>query len=269
MSELTQGDVITNGIRMHYYRTGDGSKPPIVLCHGFSDNGLCWPRVVDALKADYDVIMIDARGHGLSEAPEGDYGPQTQAADLAGLIRALGLGRPIVMGHSMGGATTLHLCAEYPGLVSRAILEDAGAYQVRPATEEEDAGRSNLAVWVAEMQGKTREEIMAIGRAQSPLWDELEFGPWADAKLQLRPQAMGVRAPRPPWRETFAKVQCPLLLITADNDKGSSVTPEAAAEAARINPLVKVVHIPGAGHNVRREQFEAFIAAVRSFLAEE
>lgn len=267
MSSWSQGDVITNGIRMHYYRTG-GAKPPIVLCHGFSDNGLCWTRVAKALEADYDVIMIDARGHGLSEAPEGDYGPQAQAADLAGLIRALGLDRPAVMGHSMGGATTLHLCAEYPELVSRAILEDAGAYQIRPAAEQDTARRSNLAVWVSEMQGKTREEIMAIGREQSPLWDEEEFGPWADAKLQLRPQAMGVRAPRPPWRETFAKVQCPLLLIRADNDKGSSVTPEAAAEAARINPLVRVVHIPGAGHNVRREQFEPFIKAVRAFLAE-
>ncbi len=266
MSDWSQGDVITNGMRMHYYRTG-GDKPPLVLCHGFSDNGLCWTRVTRQLEADYDVIMIDARGHGLSEAPEGPYGPQAQAADLAGLIRALGLQRPAVMGHSMGGATTLHLCAGYPELVSRAILEDAGASDPRPPSEDTPL-RPNLAVWVTEMQNKTKEEIMAIGRAQSPLWDEEEFGPWADAKLQLRPQAMGVRAPRPPWRETMAKVQCPLLMITADNDKGSGVTPEAAAEATRINPLVRFIHIPGAGHNVRREQFEPFVAAVRAFLAE-
>ena len=38
--QLTEGDVITNGMRMHYYRTGDGSKL-LVLCHGFSDSGLC------------------------------------------------------------------------------------------------------------------------------------------------------------------------------------------------------------------------------------
>lgn len=268
MSEWTQGDVITNGIRMHYYRTGHGDKPPMVLCHGFSDNGLCWTRVARALEDEYDIIMIDARGHGLSEAPEGDYGPETQAADLAGLIQALGLKQPIVMGHSMGGATTLNLAANYPELVSKAILEDAGAYQI-PTNPDPEARRRRFA-WIEELQGKTREEIMAIGRAQSPTWPEEEFGPWADAKLQLRPQAMAVGSrPRPPWREVFARVRCPLLLLIADNDKGSIVTPENAAEAARINPLVKVVHIPGAGHNIRRENFSAFMEAVRAFLAED
>ena len=63
MSEWQQGDVLTNGIRMHYYRTG-GDKPAMVLVHGFSDSGLCWTPVAKALAADYDVIMIDARGHG-------------------------------------------------------------------------------------------------------------------------------------------------------------------------------------------------------------
>ena len=265
MSSWMQGDVSTNGMRMHYYRTG-GDKPPLVLCHGFSDNGLCWTRVADALEADYDVIMIDARGHGLSDAPEGEYGPQAMAADVAGLIEALELGRPMVMGHSMGGATTLNLAADYPELVSRAILEDAGAYQI-PAPTDDAPQRNNLAVWAEEMQSKTLEEIMAMGREDSPEWDEIEFGPWAAAKLQLRAEAMGVRArPRPPWREVFGRVQCPLLLITADNDKGAIVTPENAAEAARINDKVEVVHIPGAGHNVRREQFEPFMDAVREFL---
>ncbi len=267
MSDWMQGDVTTNGMRMHYYRTG-GDKPPLVLCHGFSDNGLCWTRVARELEVDNDVIMIDARGHGLSEAPEGDYGPQTMAADVADLIQALDLGQPVVMGHSMGGATTLNLAANYPELVSHAILEDAGAYQISTSTDDAPR-RSNLAVWANEMQTKSLEEIMAIGREQSPTWDEIEFGPWAAAKLQMRPQAMGVRArPRPPWREVFARIQCPLLLITADNEKGSIVTPENAAEAARINSNVRVVHIPGAGHNIRREQFEAFMDAVRGFLAE-
>ncbi len=122
MTEWTEGDVITNGMRMHYYRTGDGQKPPLVLCHGFSDSGLCWTPTARALEADYDVIMIDARGHGKSEAPDGDYDPITMATDLAGLIQSLGLGRPYIMGHSMGGATTLNFCATFPELVTKAVL---------------------------------------------------------------------------------------------------------------------------------------------------
>ena len=57
-------------------------------------------------------------------------------------------------------------------------------------------------------------------------------------------------------------------MIRADNELGSIVTPDNAAEAARLNPHVQVVHIPGAGHNVRRDQFDAFIAAVRTFRAQ-
>ena len=57
-----------NGLRLHYTRTG-GDKPPVVLAHGFSDDGLCWTPVAEQLAAAYDVIMVDARGHGCSEVP--------------------------------------------------------------------------------------------------------------------------------------------------------------------------------------------------------
>ena len=60
MATWTEHDILTNGIRLHYYRTG-GDKSPLVLCHGFSDNGLCWTPLARELEADYDVIMVDAR----------------------------------------------------------------------------------------------------------------------------------------------------------------------------------------------------------------
>src|SRR5438105_6683569 len=101
MPEWFSGDVDANGIRIHYYRTG-GDKPPLVLAHGATDSGLCWTRVARDLESDYDVIMPDARGHGMSEAPDGGYTSADHAADLAGVIRGLGLERPAVAGHSMG-----------------------------------------------------------------------------------------------------------------------------------------------------------------------
>ena len=265
MDHWTEGDIITNGMRMHYYRTG-GNKPPLVLCHGFTDSGRCWTAAAQALQDAWDVIMIDARGHGQSEAPEGDYGPVTMATDLAGLVQGLGLGRPLVMGHSMGAATTLNLCVHFPELVSRAILEDGGAYDITALRDPATAAPPNP---VEQWQGKTLEEVLAVGRAQSPLWSEAELAPWAQAKLDLKAQAVAVMArPRPPWREAFAAVRCPLLLIRADNALGGIVTPENAAEAQRLNPLVQVAHIAGAGHNVRRDQFQAFISTVRAFLSQ-
>ena len=89
----TQHDLLVNGVRLHYYRTGHGDKPALVLVHGFSDNGLCWTPVARDLEADYDVIMPDMRGHGLSERVQLSD-KVDMAADVAGLIRALGLTRP-------------------------------------------------------------------------------------------------------------------------------------------------------------------------------
>ena len=65
----TEGDVNINGIRVHYYRIpGNGS--PFILLHGATDNGLCWTPVAEDLAGQYDVIMVDAQGHGLSDRLE-------------------------------------------------------------------------------------------------------------------------------------------------------------------------------------------------------
>ncbi|MBP6803028.1 MAG: alpha/beta hydrolase, partial [Chloroflexi bacterium] len=102
-----------DGRTVHYTRTGDGNKPPLLLLHGFTDNGLCWLRAARDLEAQYDVIMPDARGHGLSARVQPGE-PLDNAADVAGLITALGLRKPVVGGHSMGGLTATELGARYP-----------------------------------------------------------------------------------------------------------------------------------------------------------
>jgi len=107
MTDWYADKIATNGIQLYYTRTG-GDKPPVVLAHGFSDDGLCWTPVAEKLAADYDVIMVDARGHGRSDTPEQGYTPIDMAADLAGVITGLGLNKPTVLGHSMGGSTTMY-----------------------------------------------------------------------------------------------------------------------------------------------------------------
>ena len=158
MSDLTSADVLTNGINIHYYRTEKSAQtrpwPSLVLLHGITDSGLCWPRVVKALAPEYDMILPDARGHGLSDKPATGYAPQDHAADVAGLIRGLGLKRPILIGHSMGAGVSATVAALYPDLVSGVILEDP---PWRPGsdegTPEEQAARA--AEW---RQGYPRPE---------------------------------------------------------------------------------------------------------------
>jgi len=112
---------------------------------------------------------------------------------------------------------------------------------------------------------------IARGREESPSWSDEEWQPWAGAKQHVSEQFLnalssGSVIPQD-WREQFARVRVPLLLITSDPDRGGIVTPEAAAEAQRILPDLKLVRLEGAGHNIRREQFDGFVEAVRAFLA--
>src|SRR6184192_1495425 len=124
--QWSEGDVIANGIRLHYYRTG-GDKPVLLLLHGFNEYGLTWLRTAKELEQDYDIIMVDARGHGHSDGiAKGGYPPGATVEDIAGVIHALKLDRPRIIGFSMGGATVLRLAATYPELVHSFIYEGWG-----------------------------------------------------------------------------------------------------------------------------------------------
>jgi len=269
MPDWFSGDVVANGLRIHYYRTG-GDKPPLVLSHGATDSGLCWTRVARALESDFDLILPDARGHGLCEAPPDGYTIDDRAADLAGLIDALGLVRPAVGGHSMGAATSLGLVATYPDLASCAILEDPPFRSGKPFRVGEADPRAGMRQVVLRAQSAGLDATIARGRAALPMWAEEEFEPWAEAKVRLSHQfldALNDRSTGQEWRELLPRVRCPVLLVTSDPKLGSIVTPDVAQEAARLAPTLRVVRVSGAGHNIRREQFDVFVRAVRDFLA--
>jgi len=127
----TQNDLLVNGVRLHYYRTGKGDKRPLVLVHGFSDNGLCWTPAARDFASEYDVIMPDMRAHGLSERVKPGE-KVDMSADLAAIIRILGLVRPIVAGHSMGAMITYEIGVRFPELASALVLEDPPWWLSRP-----------------------------------------------------------------------------------------------------------------------------------------
>jgi pimeloyl-ACP methyl ester carboxylesterase len=198
MGQWQSGDVTANGIEIHYTRTG-GSGTPLVLNHGATDNGLCWTPVAKALEADHDVVMPDARGHGLSGAPADGYGTAERAADLAGLIEALGLDRPIVGGHSMGAGTALRFAADYPDRLRGAILEDPG-FRAADAPARPGGPRQ----MVLQHKERTRDELIGQARQAHPAWGEEELGPWADSKLQV--SANFANAPRTFRREELERL---------------------------------------------------------------
>ncbi|MCA9999189.1 MAG: alpha/beta hydrolase [Anaerolineales bacterium] len=259
----TEGYVTVDGLEFHYTRTGDGSKPSLVLLHGFSDNGLCWLPVARDLEADYDVVMPDAKGHGLSARIQ----PSQQldhATDMAGLITALGLEKPIVGGHSMGGLTATEMGACYPDLISSLILEDPA--WIDPSPDDVPLRQNPFFEWLTNLDKLSLAEVIAFGKTANPLWSEDEFPAWAASKQQLDKTIFEVVNIRKPWREFVSAFTVPALLVTADVTMNAIVSPTTAQEAASLSSHLQIAYVPNAGHNIRRENYPAFMQAVRAFL---
>lgn len=269
--DIIAGDVIANGIKLHYYRTG-GSKPPIVLLHGVTDDGLCWTRTANVLSKTFDVIMVDMRGHGKSNAPEEGYTLTVMAGEIVALIKELGLVKPIIMGHSMGAITTLTLSGLYPDVAKAIILEDPPPFWMIKSTDNGEPPNPNpLAHWIGSNKRKTKEELLDEVRVGNPGWDESEFEPWVNSKLRYSPKIVNLVAmddlPAMDFENLVKKTTCSALIITADLVKGAIVGEKEVAALKQGMPQLEVVQINGAGHNIRRDQFEKYMQAVQTFLA--
>ena len=261
----TSHTIQANGIAQHYHRSG-GDKPPLVLLHGFTDNGACWLPVADALAQDYDLIMPDVRGHGKSGriGTSGFYS-EALTEDVAALIQSLGLNRPAVLGHSLGAFTGLFLAATRPELVGCLLLEDP-PLMVAPASEAEAQHQTRMRDWgnnMRKMQQQSLEELVASGHEQSPLWSAAELEIWAQSKHQVDLDVFVWRSAFAAWQPLMQQVQCPLLLIYGET---TIVNETIAQEAAALWQHGQAVQIAHAGHCIRRDNPADFLAAVQAFL---
>ena len=257
------GTVAVTGGRLAYHRTGGGG-PTLVLSHGLTDNGLCWNRFARAIAGEYDIVMLDARGHGASSRMS-IGAPHDPGRDIAEAIDRLGLKSPIVMGHSVGARATADFAGANPDVATCIVLEDP---PLLPPADKTDlqARREKYRRHIAYLQALPDAEISAFGRAQSPDWHDEEFAAWVQGKRQVDPEAMPDYVIT--WQESLAAIRTPTLLIYGESERGGLVTVDIAERAMQINPWIRAICIEGAGHNVRRENFERFLSVVRAFLTE-
>ena len=103
-----------------------GGEGPAVLLHGLAGHSGEWSETTGWLSTDHRVIALDARGHGRSERAPHDVGPPACVADVAFTIEALGLGRAVLVGQSLGGLTALLVAARLPHLATGLVVADAG-----------------------------------------------------------------------------------------------------------------------------------------------
>lgn len=113
-----------NGIVLHYRLHGTEGAPAVALANSLGTDARIWDEVIDRLAGRYRVLSYDKRGHGLSDAPAGDYSLDDHVADLAGLLDHVGMRRVGLAGVSVGGLITQGFALRHPERLAALVLCD-------------------------------------------------------------------------------------------------------------------------------------------------
>jgi pimeloyl-ACP methyl ester carboxylesterase len=117
-----------DGVKLAYFEAtppGDARTPPLLMINGWTgDHGIFTPQIAHFGRTRR-TVAIDTRGHGASDAPQQEYTIAGFADDIAWQAAQLGLQKPVVIGHSMGGVIALELCGRYPDLASGLVIIDS------------------------------------------------------------------------------------------------------------------------------------------------
>jgi len=255
---------------------GDPSGPLILLQHGGGQTRHAWKNVGETLgRAGYHAVAFDARGHGDSDwAPDGVYGQDIMVEDLRCVVAALGGQRPVLVGASMGGGTSLVAVGEDRVDATALVLVD-----IAPQIEAEGVQKIQAFMSQKPEGFDTLEEVAAAIGAYQPhrkppkdlagLAKNLRLGPDGKYRWHWDPRFMTLR------REMDKRVirleacahalKLPTLLVRGGL---SDVLSEAGAQAfLQLCPHSEYVNITDAGHMVAGDRNDIFGNAVIDFLS--
>lgn len=255
----TTDTVRTNEVNLQCYRTGDG--PPLVTAHGLFDSGQRWIPLAEDLADDYEVVAYDARGHGQSDAPETGYSLDERIADLRAVVHELGLSNPILLGHSMGGATVAWAASKYPDFPRAVVLVDPEGLHDQP-----DLGPDERAAVVHERLKEVADQpVEEIAGEHFPDQSQTHARRLATTSLECSPQVAEIaREGYPsPLVNAFPEISCRTLVLRSDLDVDRRVRD---LDASEILPNGRLIHIPDAGHYVFRDEYKAAYTELRTFL---
>jgi pimeloyl-ACP methyl ester carboxylesterase len=290
----SDGYVYANGIRIHYYHAKPAQgKSVMVMVHGVTDIGLSWTTLTWKLQDAYDIYMLDARGHGLSDPFTCTDNGETLVKDVVEFVRVMKFNKPILMGHSMGAATVMRVGAEYPDLAKAIIMLDPGlrgfpggrpgagpgrdtARNTPPTSTQQQQTTApdrlsvsmfgNSETLVAQNNYKF-EDLVATGRRQFTKWDIVDIEYWALSKKQYHGaytnEAWQAMSGTMNTGNSLSKIQMPALVLKAD---ASPEVRKSNEEAARVIQKGKLVHIDEAGHNLHHDQLPRTVQVLKEFL---
>ncbi len=290
----------TNGIRLHCAVQGPESGPSrgtIVFVHGFPEFWYGWKKQIPEFAKDYRVVAPDLRGYNLSDKPEGveRYGIKELAADLAGLVDALGDGPVIMIAHDWGGAVAWSFAAWYPDKLRKLILLNSA----HPSTFIRDIlhsrAQQEASQYIHLLRSPEAENILS--QDDYAMLREFAFGSMAEnagltkadedkyIEAWSQPGALtgalnyyrAIPAPPPDLRDGAAspeptkdakipnvQVQVPTLVIWGERD--TTLLPSLLDGLDAYVPDLRIHRIPDATHWVQHEAADEVNRTIREYL---
>lgn len=257
-----------NNINMYYELYGAGE--PLVLISGFATDHLAWRAVVNDFAKHYQVLLFDNRGAGQTDTPDMDYSVELFAADTMALCDALGLKKPHIVGHSMGGMIAQTIAHQYSDKIS-SITVCGSRCRSNKLTEvlfkfigklrKENIPREYLLEsflpWIFSNEFLEQPEVIPT------LTAFYLNNPYPQTNLGYDKQLNAVTAfDSGPW---IKHIKTPTLVIAAEKD--IVIPPEQSREIADKIPHAKYICLPHSGHAMQVEQPEMFAKTVMDFLS--
>ena len=271
--------VEANGMRFHYLDWGNPDAPHMLLLHGFAQTCHSWDFVALAFCDRYHVVALDQRGHGDSDWSEaGDYSPETQQEDIAGVVSAIGLRNFVLMGLSMGGRNSFTYAATHPEEVRALVVVDAGPQNMRSGSQkirnfvQQDDELDSVEDFVQRVleYNPLRDPVQVRGSILHNL-KQLENGKWTWKYDKRFRQPGGRRFQHDPqmterlwgYMESLA---CPTLVVRGS--QSDIIALDTADGMHKRIPNGRLATVENAGHLVMGDNPSGFEQAVTEFLKE-
>ena len=279
---------ISQRLRLHYVDWGNEGAPLLLLVHGGKDHARSWDHVAQRLRREWHVVAPDLRGHGDSGwAIGGSYAISDFVLDLTQLVEALGEERVTIVGHSLGGAVSLHYTGIHPDRVDKLVaIEGLGPSPAMETRMRETPGHERIRNWIDSMQKLASRSPRRYASIDEAAGRMLEANSFLSKEMAHHLTVHGVARNEDgtfswkfdnyvrgfaPTRFSGAdvhgmweRISCPTLLMRGMESWASD--PEQDGRLKHFQDA-RLANIPNAGHWVHHDQLDAFLAEVTSFLA--
>lgn len=247
-------------------------KPKLIFLHGLLGNGQNWMPVAQHFVKDFEILLIDQRGHGKSKKPESGYHPEDFSKDVIEVMDDLGWDRASFVGHSLGARNCFWLGAHHPDRVDKIVFEDMGPHKTGEASQKtKDMITDVPTPFSSRKEAKDFFEGFSLkyGKILGDYFysnvqkNESDLYDWRFSFSGVM-ECIEIGQKHDFWSE-YQKVSCSFLILRGE--KSEHLPQKVYNKMLLENPRAIGSEISGAGHWVHFDQKDLFVKELGEFLS--